>query len=379
MQFSIQAVKLAAALKPVTALINNKGILPVLQCVRLEIGSNNLSMMGTNLDAQIRLTLPDIAVQETGIALVDAAKFRSVVSALPGTAEITCQVKAPDPENFNLRKLEVKMGRSRYQFDSLSLDDFPDFAQPESDDNPVTMVLTRTELLGMIQEVSAAMAKQDVRYYLEGILFESKDGILSLVATDGHRMSVSHMDAPSPEPFTAIVSGDTIKAIQGLPLSDSFNLSFYSNQVLLSNEQLTFSAKLIDGRYPDWRRVLPNEDDYQRLSFEAKPFTDAVNRLSVVTAQNPKGFKKPLRMKLVNTDDKKELELSVGEDGCEIISLIHLEATNDFEVGLNIDYLVDALKPVDTDGVTMSLRDGNAAVVVRYKDDQVSILMPLRL
>jgi DNA polymerase III sliding clamp (beta) subunit (PCNA family) len=113
---------------------------------------------------------------------------------------------------------------------------------------------------------------------------------------------------------------------------------------------------------------------------DAKPFVDAVTRLSVVASQNTKGLKTPLRLSIIKmNDDVDELELAIGEEGRETIELKDFKGNIDFEIGLNIDYLADAVKPVDTDQLTLSLLDQNSSLVMRYKDDQVTILMPLRI
>jgi DNA polymerase-3 subunit beta len=148
----------------------------------------------------------------------------------------------------------------------------------------------------------------------------------------------------------------------------------------LDSDRLQFSAKLIEGNYPDWRRVLPDESTYTPVVVDAKTLIGAVARLSVVASQNAKGLKTPLRLSIIKMNDAvDELELAVGEEGREMLELAEFKDAIDFEIGLNIDYLEDALKPVDTEKLTLGLRDQNSSLVVRYKEDQVSILMPLRI
>lgn len=379
MKFIITASKLAAVLKPVCAVVNAKSPMPVLQCVRLEAKSNSLSLAGTDLESQITLSIALDGVEEDGVAVVDADKLKRVVSVLPPTADILLETQQQDDQAFNLQRLTVKFGRSRYNFDCGSVDDYPEYTTETTDDSrEVSLKFTKTELLGLLAEVQYAMAKQDVRYYLNGVLFEVKDGVLTVVATDGHRLACASMPTDAGD-LEAIVAGATVKTLQSLPLPDQLTITFTHNQMSLTSDKLSFTSKLIDGRYPDYRRVLPDDSSMSCATLDAKSFKDAITRLSAAAEDGVQGLKKPkpLQISLVAGQDL-EVTLSVGESGQEILMAESYDG-GDMDLGFNIDYVSDALSVVDGEKIMVWVRDAQSSLRIQYKPEQISVLMPLRI
>ena len=377
MKFTIQAAKLAAALKPVCAVVNSKSPMDALRCVRLEAQSNTLSLAGTDLECQVSLVLEIEGVEEDGVAVVDADKLKRVVSALPPTADLLVETQKQDDQAFNLQRLTIKFGRSRYHFDCGSVDDYPEYTTETTDDNrEISLNFTKTELLGLLSEVQWAMAKQDVRYYLKGVLFEIKDGVLTVVATDGHRLSCTSMPTDAGD-LEAIVAGATVKTLQSLPLPDQFTITLTASQISLTSDKLSFASKLIDGKYPDYRRVIPDNIGMSCATLDAKSFKDAITRLSAAVESGLQGLKKPLQMSFAAGQDL-EVRLSVGESGSEVIMADSYDG-EEMDLCFNIDYMSDAVGVVDGEKIMLFVQDAQSSLRIQYKQEQIAVLMPLRV
>ena len=375
MKFTVNAGALAAALKPIGQVVNAKSVLQILTNCMITAQEDALELMGTDLEQQLIIRITEgIKIEETGQALVNAAKLRAVATAIPASAELACKTKTSNDDNFALRKLEVKFGRSRYQFDAAHVDDYPAYVSPETGDL-VSFTMLKSELLGMLGEVEYAIAKQDVRHYLNGVFVEIKDSVLSMVATDGHRMAVSTMPAPmaAPVPLEAIVAGNSIRVLRGLPLPVNFQLGFYPNMISLDSENLKYTAKLIDGRYPDYRRVIPDGFGYYNVMVSTRALAETVTRLGSASEEIVKGMKK-----LTLLVQPGEMTLSVGDAGEERVEAVS-NVSDTLEIALNLDYLADVLKTIENENVVVSICDAEKAMTVKGKDDALAVIMPVRI
>jgi DNA polymerase-3 subunit beta len=370
MQFSISREKLLQPLQSISGAVERRQTLPILSHIYIDVSDQNeLTFIGTDLEVEIRLSLLLDGESTPGITTLPARKFSDLVKALPDHSEIKLAI---DQNMATLRS-----GRSRFTLSTLSADDFPkvDELQEVASINE----LTQSQLKDLLHKTQFSMALQDVRYYLNGLLLELEENEIRFVSTDGHRLSYArHTTTESyGEKKQVIIPRKAIQELMRLlgESNDPVKLSIGTNHLQFTLGDLTMTTKLIDGRYPDYDRVIPKEGD-RTLVANKELFRSAISRVSILSNEKYRGIRMSMSEESVaihaNNPEQEEAEeeLQVTYRGANM------------EIGFNSSYMLDALSAVDEDEVTLYFIDENSSSLIHTEsssDEYKFVIMPMRL
>ncbi|WP_437879864.1 DNA polymerase III subunit beta [Pseudomonas sp. LRF_L74] len=367
MHFTIQREALLKPLQLVAGVVERRQTLPVLSNVLLVVEGQQLSLTGTDLEVELvgRVALEDSA--EPGEITVPARKLMDICKSLPNDALIDIRVDE--------QKLVVKAGRSRFTLSTLPANDFPTV---EEGPGSLTFSLVQSKLRRLIDRTSFAMAQQDVRYYLNGMLLEVQTGVLRAVATDGHRLALCAMEAniEQNEKHQVIVPRKGILELARLLTEQDGEVAIVLGQhhIRATTGEFTFTSKLVDGKFPDYERVLPRGGDKLVIG-ERQSLREAFSRTSILSNEKYRGIRLQLASGLLkiqaNNPEQEEAEEEVAVDynGASL------------EIGFNVSYLLDVLGVMSTEQVRLTLSDSNSSALVQEagNDDSSYVVMPMRL
>ena len=359
--------KVLSALQSVAGIVERRHTLPILANVMIRKTGAQIQLTTSDLEIQIRTTADLDGDAGNFTTTVGARKLIDILRSMPGDQTVSLE--------SNQNKLILKGGKSRFTLQTLPAEDFP-LVQEAANFGPSFSVPQKTlkELLG---QVSFAMAVHDIRYYLNGILFVAEGKQLSLVATDGHRLAFSSatldVEVPRQE---VILPRKTVLEMQRL-LSDkegAIEMQFAGNQAKFSFEGMEFVTKLVEGKFPDYNRVIPknhkNIITLGRLSLLA-----SLQRTAILTSEKFKGVRlniEPGTLRVASNNAEQE----------EAVDEIDIDyAGEDIEIGFNVTYLIDALANMDQDMVKMELADSNSSALLTIPDNATFkyVVMPMRI
>jgi len=367
MHFTIQREALLKPLQLVAGVVERRQTLPVLSNVLLVVEGQQLSLTGTDLEVELvgRVTLEDSA--EPGEITVPARKLMDICKSLPSDALIDIRVDE--------QKLVVKAGRSRFTLSTLPANDFPTV---EEGPGSLTFNLVQSKLRRLIDRTSFAMAQQDVRYYLNGMLIEVQTGVLRAVATDGHRLAMCSMEAAieHTEKHQVIVPRKGILELARLLTEQDGEVSVVlgANHIRATTGEFTFTSKLVDGKFPDYERVLPRGGDKLVIG-DRQALREAFSRTAILSNEKYRGIRLQLASGLLkiqaNNPEQEEAEEEVVVD----------YSGGSLEIGFNVSYLLDVLGVMTTEQVRLILSDANSSALVQEagNDDSSYVVMPMRL
>ena len=367
--------KILAVLQSVAGIVERRHTLPILANVMLRKSGNALQFTTSDLEIQIRTTA-ELGGDEADFATtVNARKLIDILRSMP--ADQTVSVEASQD------KLVLKGGKSRFTLQTLPAEDFP-LVQESASFGPTFSVPQKT-LKGLMGQVAFAMAVQDIRYYLNGILFVAEGRQLSLVATDGHRLAFasSQLDVEVPKQ-EVILPRKTVIELQRL-LSDAavpegqeapmIEMQFAANQARFSFGAMEFVTKLVEGKFPDYNRVIPKNHS-NSVTLGRAPLLASLQRTAILTSEKFKGVRlnfEPgtLRVASNNAEQEEavdELDIDYGGDSIEI--------------GFNVTYLIDALANMSQqEMVKIDLQDANSSALITLPDNAhfKYVVMPMRI
>lgn len=360
-----------AILKPlllVSGVVERRQTLPVLSNVLLVLEGERLSLTGTDLEVEIVGRVELLSPGVDGEVTVPARKFADIVRSLPEGAEL----ELSEEEG----RVLLKSGRSRFTLSTLPATDFPNVEDGPSD---LQFSCQQGEIKRLIERTAFAMAQQDVRYYLNGMLWEVKPDQLRVVATDGHRMAMcTRAIAVNPaEPVQAILPRKGVLELSRLmdEPEELVDVTLSANHIRVTSEAYTFTSKLVDGKFPDYERVLPRGGD--KVIFGARAdLKQAFSRTAILSNEKYRGVRLLLEDGLLtivaNNPEQEEAEeqLTVDYTGSSL------------EVGFNVSYLADVANVISSDTVKMTLSDANSSALLEEPvdgGDSVYVVMPMRL
>ena len=366
MKFTIARSHLIKPLQQVSGTLGGRANLPILSHLLLQIEDGQLSITATDLEVELigRLTLEGDC--EAGSITVPARKFLDICRGLPDDALLTVQLEG--------ERISIRSGRSRFTLATLPASDFPNIEDWQSD---INITITQAELRALIEKTQFSMANQDVRYYLNGMLFEIDGLTLRSVATDGHRMAVAQTTITQ-----ALASKQIIVPRKGIlelaKLLDApeqpVELQIGSANLRAEVNNFIFTSKLVDGRFPDYRRVLPQNTN-KTLITGCDELRQAFSRAAILSNEKFRGVRVNLAqdsMRITaNNPEQEEAEelLDVDFSGDEI------------EIGFNVSYVIDVLNTLRCNQVRISMSDANASALIENCDDDSAmyVVMPIRL
>ena len=365
-------MKLSAArdvlLKPLQAVIGvveRRQTMPILSNVLLVAKNGQLSVTATDLEVEL-VAQADVDIEADGEITVSGRKLLDICRALPEGSDIAISVAG--------EKAAVRSGRSKFSLATLPAAEFPTIEDIKAGQ---TVEVEQAVLGRLIEKTHFSMAQQDVRYYLNGMLLETGGKHLRAVATDGHRLALceAELDGAKLNEQQVIVPRKGVLELQRLMNGEgSVNIELGANHVRIQLDGIRFTSKLIDGRFPEYERVIPQESSNE-LTADKAAFRGALQRTAILSNEKYRGIRLIIRdsgvvMQAHNPEQEEaEEELEVEYSG------------EDIEIGFNVNYLVDALGAVDGDDVTLSVVDGNSSCLIRQpgRNDSKFVVMPMRL
>ncbi|MDH5299767.1 MAG: DNA polymerase III subunit beta [Gammaproteobacteria bacterium] len=366
MKFSTQRETLLKPLQTVSGVVEKRQTLPILSNVLFKLDPNGLTITATDLEMEV-IAGCVVDSLESGAITVPVRKLQDSCKALPEGATVSFEV--------NNEKAYLKSGKTRFLLATLGADDFPVI----NSDNPRFKVsVSQTELKKLIEKTSFAMALQDVRYYLNGLLLEITANRIRVVATDGHRLALAqcHVETGLNEVFQAIVPRKAVMELSRLLNSadDHVQMLLGENYIQFQTADVTFTTKLIDGKYPNYDAVIPKSGD-NVVYANKDDLKQCLMRTAILSNEKYRG----IRLELQNGMLKTKANNPEQEEAEDEIAIDYQGA--DLTIGFNVNYLTDAISAVDTDQVKIRFTDANGSALVTptQGDNSLYVVMPMRL
>jgi DNA polymerase-3 subunit beta len=371
----------------VAGIVERRHTLPVLANVLIRKTDNHIELTASDLEIQVR-TSAELGGDSGHFATtVGARKLIDILRALP--ADQTVSLSASQ------NKLTLQGGKSRFTLQTLPSDDFP-LVQEAPDFGPMFSVPQKT-LKALIDQVHFAMAVHDIRYYLNGILFVAEGKSLILVATDGHRLALAQATLESEIPKQEVIlPRKTVLELQRLLKSESkddkgeskggadaanstapeapIEMRFAGNQAKFSFSGMEFVTKLVEGKFPDYNRVIP-KNHKNHVTLGRAPLLASLQRAAILTSEKFKGVRvniEPGTLRIASSnaeqeEAKEELEIDYAGDSIEI--------------GFNVTYLIDALSNMSVEMVKLELQDTNSSALLTVPEQAgfKYVVMPMRI
>lgn len=366
MKFQVERNKLLNGLQAVVGVVERRQTMPILSNLLLKTENDQLTLTGTDLELEL-VTRVDAAVEQPGATTIPARKLLDICRGLPDGANLAFEMQG--------QRIKVTSGRSRFMLATLPATEFP-FLDEIIDGQKVE--LQQGTLKRLFDRTHFAMAHQDVRYYLNGLLLVVRADRVRAVATDGHRLALS--DAPAETGVVAelqvIVPRKAVTELQRL-LQDSgaaITITLTNNHLQVQLPEIRFTSKLIDGRFPDYERVIPAEGD-KTVQGDRELVRSALARTAILSNEKFKGVRlildqNRLKLQAQNPDhEEAEDEIEVEYNGGPI------------EIGFNVNYLMDALAVIETEQFTLELTGPDSSGLIREQGNSSSqyVVMPMRL
>jgi DNA polymerase-3 subunit beta len=361
-----------ALLKPlqtITGIVERRHTLPILSNVLIERKNKKILCIATDLEIQITTTTEDNSniKEQPGSVTVGAKKLQDILRALPDKTKITLDAE----EN----RLLVKAGKSRFNLQTLPTEDFPKL--PENTEVQDKITVTQGELKKLLLLVQYAMAQQDIRYYLNGLLLVKEGNNLKAVATDGHRLGFALLPLKTTQEKKEIIlpRKAVIELTKQLNESeDSVTIELLKNQIRFTFSNVVLVSKLVDGKFPDYNRVIPTGQEKQ-IEVNRILFLQTLQRASILSNEKFRGVRLILtegNLRIVcsnNEQEEAQEELEVKYKG---------EA---LDIGFNISYLLDVLNNLTSETIQCSFGDANssALITIPKNDNFKYVVMPMRI
>jgi len=366
MQFSIKREELLAPLQILAGVVEKRQTLPILGNILLQVKDGTLSMTGTDLEVEIvgKINVPNII--EDGETTVSARKLMDICRALPDGSPIDFSFK-----NDTIR---IKSGKSRFNLTTLPPNNFPNM---ESAADELTLKIAPADLRYLFEKTSFAMAQQDVRFYMNGLLLELSPGEIKTVSTDGHRLALCTLPCEAAKaeskviiPRKAVLELNKLLADE----KDDVEITIGANQIQVATSKYKFTSKLIDSRFPDYNRVLPRGGN-KVITVQRDELKESLKRVGVLVHERHRGIRVQLntdRLQLIAINAEQEMaeeQVNLSYDG------------EDLAVGFNVGYLLEILNAMEPGEVRLTFSDQNTGLLIEEtkKDNCTFVAMPMHL
>lgn len=366
MQIKINREVLLKPLINVTGIVERRHTLPILSNLLVEAENNTIKLTATDLEMQISLKVAS-EFKDAFSTTISAKKFLDICRSLPEGIDIDMQTKD--------NRMMVKAGKSRFNLQTLPAADYPIMTKVAGES--IKINISQIEFKRLLKQVEFAMAQQDIRYYLNGLLLEVNENKLNLVGTDGHRLSFTSATLnQSYEKSDVILPRKTvIELIKLLEDNDEeVAIEIANGQVNFSFGEISLISKVIDGKFPDYHRVIPKGHNN----------TFTVNRVEILTAMQ--------RASILSNEKYRGIRMVLSEDNIKLISTNteqeeaeeELEITykqEALDIGFNVTYLIDVLNNTQQENINFSFADENSSclITVPEDDDYKYVVMPMRI
>jgi DNA polymerase-3 subunit beta len=362
----ISCVTLLKPLQTVIGIVERKQPLPILSNVLIEKNNEELRFISTDLEIQIDTKITtEVSKGEESIT-VSAKKLQEILRVLPDNSNISLEMQDS--------RLIIKANKSRFSLQTLPVNDFPVIANQI--DQPLKIDISQSLLKKLLGSVQYAMAQQDIRYYLNGVLLVIEGNDIKLIATDGHRLAYASATIEKSHPKQEVIlSRKTVNELLKL-LNDTeerTQLEIAEKQVRLSFSDIILTSKVIDGKFPDYERVVPKYTNH--LILDRLTVLQALQRAAILSNEKFRGVRFVLTEKnlkvLSSNSEQEEAQEDIEND-------YHGEA---LDIGFNVNYLLDGLNHISTQLITFSFGDPNSSILITIpgNDNFKYVVMPMRI
>jgi DNA polymerase III subunit beta len=353
-------------LQSVCGIVEKRHTLPILSNVLMEKQGENLTLLATDIEIQIKTSTATIPGKNPSLT-VAARKLQDILRALPEDAEVTM--------TLDDKRLQVKAGRSRFNLQTLPAEDFPRMAL--IDGNQTRLKLTQKQFRRLLALVQYAMAQQDIRYYLNGLLLVVKGNEICVVATDGHRLAyASEKLEEQLSSIEVILPRKTVLELsrQLADNDDALEIALTPTQAMFRFGAIEFVSKLIDGKFPDYERVIP-KGHARLVKLSRQGLLQSLLRAKILTNEKTPGVRLMFSensLKIIGNNTERE----------EAQEEIEIEFSGDtIDIGFNVNYLLDVLNNVSNDQIECHLGDANSSALFQLTENQnfKYVVMPMRI
>jgi DNA polymerase-3 subunit beta len=366
MNIQINREILLKPLTSVTSIVEKRHTLPILSNLLLEAKQNKIHLTATDLEMQISLSVESATTGDFSTT-ISAKKLLDICRSLPDSSDINMAT--------NDSRITLKAGKSRFNLQTLPAADYPVMTKTQGESTLVT--IGQRQLKDLFKQVEFAMAQQDIRYYLNGLLFEVIANRLNIVGTDGHRLSFTSTELKQNYDKQDVIlpRKTVIELIKLLDDSDDdVQIELASNQVNFSFSNFKLISKVIDGKFPDYNRVIPSGHQ-NKFTTDRVGVLLAMQRASILSNEKYRGIRMVLsnnNLKLISTNSDQE----EAEEELEINY-----AGESLDIGFNVTYLIDVLNNTNSEQTTFSFADANSSclVTVPNNTDYKYVVMPMRI
>jgi len=377
------------ALSQVSSAVERRHTLPILSNLKLEVTLTHLTLTASDLEVELVavVPLPDGACLEAGATTLSARKLMDICKSLPSAALIDLQT-ADD------RRCQLKSGNSRFMLGTLPAEDFPLLSGGTNDslNSGTRLQVDQRALKRLLDKTAFAMAVQDVRFYLTGMLFEASEAQLRTVTTDGHRLAMFETAAvlEGGQSVQAIVPRKGVLELQRLLGAEESQLSILVGREFLSvtltqqnkaqegqqtvDIEIRFTTKLIDGKFPDYRRVIPKNGD-KVMQVALDEFKQTLQRVAILSNEKLRG----VFLQLNNHNMQMRANNAEQDEAVEDLLISYQGAP--LEMSFNAQYLLDIINVIEGSTLQMTLSDANASALVQDPSENgaVYVVMPMRV
>jgi DNA polymerase-3 subunit beta len=365
MKFSAERESILAPLQAVIGVVERRQTMPILANVLITGRGEQLSITATDLEVEL-VAKANVALEQPGEITLPGRKLLDIVKALPDKAKVTIAIEG--------ERATVRSGKSRFTLATLPASDFPTVEDIRAQK---AIMISQSALRRLLDKTHFSMAQQDVRYYLNGMLMEADGKTLRTVATDGHRLSYCEatLEHEAGSAQQVIVPRKGVLELQRLLAGEgNVELAIGTNHIRAQIGDIRFTSKLIDGRFPEYSRVIPSNPT-KKISADRDVLRSALQRAAILSNEKYRGIRlavKPgvLLLQSHNPEQEEaEEELEVDYAGEEL------------EIGFNVNYLLDALAAVEAGQVDLGLTDANNSCLLSSDGTPQAkyVVMPMRL
>ena len=366
MKFSIHREQLLPALQVVNGVVERRQTLPILSNLLMVAEKKSLTLTATDMEVELVVTIEN-HIDSAGELTLPARKLLDICRTLPENSKMLIESKG--------ERVMVTSGKSRFTLSTLAAKEFP---LVESINKNTEFKISCKVLRSLLDRTAFAMAQQDVRYYLNGLLLEVEKGILRAVATDGHRLALCETENTFEEPGNKqiIIPRKAVTELVRI-LDDGQGeaaIEISHNYIRIDLGNLRFTSKLIEGKFPDYNRVIPKQND-NPVTANKELLRQALTRASILSNEKYRGVRIILEQDRIKAlahnpeQEEAEEEIEVKYQGPEM------------EIGFNVSYLLDALNVIKTEEVLLTISDPNSSCLILAQGDKDCklVVMPMRL
>jgi DNA polymerase III subunit beta len=365
MKLSATRETILKSLQTVVGVVERRQTMPILSNVLLTAQGSKLAITATDLEVEM-VAESEVKVEAKGEITVPGRKLHDIFRALPDGVAVELSLSGD--------RLTVKAGRSRFTLSTLRAADFPTVDEIAAKQ---TLRVKRADLRRLVDKTHFSMAQQDVRYYLNGLLLETDKKRLRGVATDGHRLALSEIDlqsAATKDEQLIVPRKGVLELSRLLDGEGDVELALGANHIRVQLDGVRLTSKLIDGRFPEYGRVVPN-DPKNVIKADRNLFRHALQRTAILSNEKYRGVRLELSPNSVT------LQANNPEQE-EAVETLEVEYSGDsIEIGFNVNYLLDALAAVESEQVEFGVTDANSSCLIREPggDSTKFVVMPMRL